>query len=57
MDGKWILTLFWLTLLTGLLAQAGSGAALVGLARLLVIVFASLAGISLVLHEGGKTIA
>ena len=57
MDGKWILTLFWLTLLTGLLAQAGSGAALVGLARLLVVVFASLAAISLVLHEGGKTIA
>ncbi len=57
MNGKWILTLFWLTLLTGLLAQAGSGAALVGLARLLVVVFASLAAISLVLHEGGQTIA
>lgn len=57
MNGKWILTLFWLTILTGLLAQAGNGAALVGLARLLVLVFAALAAISLALHEGSKTLA
>lgn len=57
MTSKWILTLFWLTVLTGLLAQAGSGEALVGLARLLVIVFASLAAISLALHEGRQTLA
>ncbi|MBN9418291.1 MAG: hypothetical protein J0I12_22765 [Candidatus Eremiobacteraeota bacterium] len=57
MNSKWILTLFWLTVLTGLLAQAGSGAALVGLSRLLVLVFASLAAISLALHEGRKTLA
>lgn len=40
-----------------MLAQAGSGAALVGLARLLVLVFAGLAAISLALHEGRKTLA
>jgi hypothetical protein len=57
MNGKWILTLFWLTVLTGVLAQAGSGAALVGLARLLVAVFAGLALISLALHEGRKSLA
>lgn len=57
MNGRWVLTLFWLTVLTGLLAKAGSGAALVGLARLLVLVFAGLAAISLALHEGRKTLA
>jgi len=57
MNGRWILTLFWLTLFTGVLSLAGNGTALVGLARLLVVVFCTLAVISLALHEGRQKLA
>ena len=57
MNSRWILTLFWLTMFTGLLTMVGNGAALVGLARLLVMVFCALALISLALHEGRNQLA
>lgn len=57
MKSHWMIRLFWLTLFTGILAQAGSGAATVGLARLLVGVFCGLALISLALHEGRQNLA
>jgi len=57
MNTRWILTFFWLTLFTGVLNLVGNGAALVGLARLLVMVFCALAVISLALHEGRQQLA
>ncbi|MFN8606796.1 MAG: hypothetical protein U0931_04650 [Vulcanimicrobiota bacterium] len=57
MNSQWIVSLFWLTLFTALLSQAGSGAAALGLARLLGAVFAGLALISLALHEGRQKLA
>lgn len=57
MKSHGVLTLFLLTLFTGVLTQAGSGVAAVGLSRLLVAVFGGLALLSLALHEGRQNLA